>query len=108
SEPAKAAELVGKVGEDSPFFAQADAIQVFAELDRLKRNEDELSPSSKAEFLTAVDALQKEQFEVAMENFLTILTGDNTYQNGIASRAIVSIFTLLGTSHPLTKEYSKR
>jgi Thioredoxin domain-containing protein len=49
----------------------------------------------------------EENYEEALKLFLEIVKKDRNYKNDGARKAMVSIFTLLGESNPLTKEYRK-
>lgn len=61
---------------------------------------------AKSHYLTAVDHLQKEDFEQAIESLLDVLYRDKTYAS--AKEALIGIFGLLGKEHPLTKSYRRR
>lgn len=48
------------------------------------------------------------QFEAALETFLELVGRDRHYRKDGARKAMLTLFDLLGDSHPLTKEYRKQ
>ncbi len=57
-------------------------------------------------FLKAAEYHAKDShYSDAMENLLEIVKRDKTYRNGIAKRALVFLFVLLGFEDPAVKEY---
>jgi putative thioredoxin len=108
-DPQHAAELVSGVQPGSPLFAQADAVRQLSELEAIRNRQNELEKGEgREEVVAASEYLFNKQLEPAIENLLSVVTLNREYHKGIADRALVAIFTVLGNSHPITKEYRER
>lgn len=88
------------------FYAQAEALGnlIQMKLDSQRPPEHELNPA----FFAAVNHTLAEDYQAALQGFLTILTKDRKYRDDGARKALLVIFALLGDAHPLTKQYRKQ
>lgn len=59
-------------------------------------------------FLTAHQAAVAGDYEAALNDFLTVIEKDRRYRNDGARKVMLTLFSLLGDDHPLTKTYRKR
>ena len=71
-----------------------------------------LQPAGDSEFDRAfhhaASLVIEENYDSALEQFLTILTKDRRFRDDGSRKAMLAIFDLLGDDHPLTKDYRKR
>jgi putative thioredoxin len=69
-----------------------------------------LTPDSAAAalYLAGAQAAIAQDYETALEKFLTLVQRDRTYQKDAGRKALLTLFTLLSNDHPLTREYRKR
>ena len=56
---------------------------------------------SEARYLKAMDALIKSDYERAIELLMAIVRDERSYQEGIANKTLLEVFSLLGESNPL-------
>jgi len=59
-------------------------------------------------FHTAAQLILDQQYEPALEKLLEIIRKDRRYRNDGARKAMLSVFSLLGDDHPLTKDFRKQ
>lgn len=103
-----AEDLLNKIKEyDKEYFTQAQALKEFIELKKECENTNLQTELDKM-FAQASCYAVEENYEEALKLFLEIVKKDRNYKNDGARKAMVSIFTLLGESNPLTKEYRKK
>jgi putative thioredoxin len=108
-DPQYAAQLVSDVQNGSPFFATADSIRNLVHLQSISQNPGSLeNGDGKAEIIAASAFIRNKELAPALESLLTVVTRNRNYHNGIADKALVSLFSILGNNHPLTKEYQER
>lgn len=68
---------------------------------QLTRHPDDLD----AQFQRAASLIAMDDFARGMEALLAIARTDRTYRHDIARLALLALFDLLGSSHPLTRQY---
>lgn len=108
-DPERAVALVSDIREDSPFFPYADSVRVMNELYNLHLQPERLPEgTAKNELLKAIDYIGKKGLDAAIEVLMDVVSHDKDYMNGIAFKACIAIFTMLGNEHPVTVEYRKR
>jgi putative thioredoxin len=88
------------------FYAQAEALGHLIQLtlESEKPPEHELDPA----FFAAIEQIVAEDYEMALQGLLAIVSTDRTYRSDGARKTMLLIFTLLGDDHPLTKHYRKQ
>jgi len=103
-----AEDLLNKIKEyDKEYFTQAQALKEFIEFKKECENTNLQTELDKI-FAQASCYAVEENYEEALKLFLEVVKKDRNYKNDGARKAMVSIFTLLGESNPLTKEYRKK
>jgi putative thioredoxin len=132
SEPSHAKALLGSgrllmnEGDNQAALNQLDRIALVAEerkeADRLiarlnlqggtAQDESELRAKLKSEpnnlegrFALAQALAGKEKYEEALAEFLTIIKADRSFRDDGARKAMIQIFEVLGSDHPLTEKY---
>lgn len=58
-------------------------------------------------FVRAAQAALAQDFETAMQLFLEVVSRDRAYRNDAARKSLLTLFGVLGDSHPLTRHYRK-
>ncbi len=102
AEPPRAAELVAPIEAGSPHEELADAIRTLAPLLQL-RSEEELPPDPvRPLFWSGVQALQRGDFDTALEHFIEVIRQHRYYHDDAARRVCIAIFKFLGEEHPIT------
>jgi putative thioredoxin len=108
SEPERAEELVRPIEEDSQFYEMAEAIRTMADLFRKKANPALLPEADvKPRYISAIEKLNRNDFEGALEEFIGVIREDRYYDNDGARKACIAIFKLLGDEHELTQKYRR-
>ncbi len=104
----KSLELVKDIGEGSDYIDMAESIRTFAELFQLNDQPETLPDSSaRDQYLTAIKKLHDEDFEGALEAFLTVIRRDRYYDDDGSRKACIAIFTFLGEDHEITPKYRR-
>ncbi len=104
----EANEILNKVKEyDKEYYSQAAALKEFIQL---KKDCEEKNTDSEIGILYSQAACYavEENFEEALKLFLEVVKKDRSYKDDGARKAMIAIFTLLGESNPLTKEYRRK
>ena len=104
----EADELLNKIKEyDKDYYPKAQALK---ELIQFKRYCEELEGKEELEKLLKDGscALVNEDYKTALDKFLNIVQIDKNYKDQIGRRAMLSVFSLLGESNSLTKEYRRK
>lgn len=92
---------------EKEYFAHAKTLRALILFKRTANQTDGDSELDQA-FRQASDAVLQENYETALQGFLSILTRDRRYKNDGARKAMLAVFDLLGDESPLTREYRKR
>ncbi|GBD07693.1 Thioredoxin C-1 [bacterium HR21] len=102
AEPDRARELVAPIEPGSPHEEVAEAIRTLAPLLQL-RSEEELPPDPvRPLFWSGVQALQRGEFDTALEHFIEVIRHHRYYNEDAARRICIAIFKFLGEEHPIT------
>lgn len=108
TEPDKAEELVQPIEQDSEFFEIAEAVRTFADLFRKQKNPGTLPDAAvKSLYLSAIEKLQNNDFEGALQDFISVIREDRYYDDDGSRKACIAIFKVLGEEHELTQKYRR-
>lgn len=90
--------------------AYAAAVKSVRALIQFKRDSVEVADGSDLDraFQAAARQALAEDYEVALQGFLDILSRDRGYRKDGARKAMLAIFSLLGDEDPLTRSYRKK
>ncbi len=103
-----AENLLDSVKEyEKEYFTDAQALKQLIALKR-ECNNPEIDSELDKIFVRAACLTVEGDYERALETFLDIVREDRSYKNDGARKAMIAIFDLLGSDHPLTKEYRKQ
>ncbi len=107
----RATSLLTKAEKSSQFLNEILDIKVLISgLEKLKElNEVEDSQGSLEEALKdGLSYLAEKNFDKALEELISVVMKDKSYQNELPQKLCVSIFHYLGEDHSTTKKYRKR
>ena len=103
----EAAALVRGIEADSEHFALADAIRTVTDLESRLTNPGSLADDAvKKEYLSAIEAMARNNFEEAINGFIRVIRREKTYDDEGARRGCVALFRILGDESDITR--SKR
>ncbi len=69
--------------------------------EKLKTDENDLD----ARYNLACCLAAEENYQQALEEFLTIVKKNKKYKEGLATKAMVKVFSIIGQRHPMSDEY---
>ena len=108
-DPSRAQVLADEADVADPDLRQTrESVRTISYL--LERGED---PSSLPEngvkdtYLTAIEALDEQDLDTALEKFIDVVRTNRDYDDDGARKACIALFTLLGEQHPLTQEHRR-
>jgi putative thioredoxin len=108
SAPERAQELVEGIEEDSRHFQMADAIRTFASLTRKLEHPEQLADGpAKAQYIEALHALGRGEYEVSLQRFIEVIRQDRYFDDDGARRACIAIFKVLGEESDITRSYRR-
>jgi len=93
--------------QDRQYMARAEGLRGLMEFQQVLST---LSPDEPLDqqFAAACRAALRADYAGALENFLGLVQHHRTYRNDGARQAMLTLFKLLGDSHPLTKRYRQQ
>ncbi len=99
-------KMLSTIGvEQKEYYAKAQGMKSLIEFKKMAsidgENELEQQFSQGAKYTLC------EEYEEALKLFLNIVESNREYKNDGARKAMISIFKLLGNTHPLTKKYQQ-
>lgn len=108
--PDKAASLLSEVEVVEPALAQAaDGVRVLARLLSLNGTVDRLPEGpARDDYARGIAALQKREFDEALEAFISVIIKDRYYDDDGARKACLAIFHLLGEDSETTRAHRRR
>lgn len=99
-----AQRMLNTIGPDQrEYFPQAQAVRASIEFKQVVDNPGEGELDQR--FAQAARHIVAQNYEQGLQIFLSIVATNRQYRNDGAKKAMVSVFNLLGSEHPLTKEY---
>lgn len=103
----KATELVEEIGPQSPWY---DIVTDIREIIRLKHTDTQSLEDLpvKKEYTTAIEALNNNDLDKALEHFIEVVMLNKGYDEEGARKACVAIFHLKGEAHPISRKWRKR
>ena len=107
--PASVDDWLAPFREGHPHHATAEGYKALATL--LQRGADAQAwPEGKAreQVLQAADALQRRDMEEALPLLINSILSQKSYDNQLARKACIGLFTHLGAEHPITRQYRRR
>lgn len=102
----EAERVLAPIYEGMDYFPQAEALRnlIYFKLESGKPHTHELDPP----FFQAVEQTLASDYEAALQGFLQVLTKDRKYRDDGARKAMLMVFELVGSEHPLSAEYRKK
>lgn len=102
----KACAAIERIGPDSDFFGEAEAIRTFARLFGLIANPERLPDhAAKDDYLAAARHLSQGNYDPALAGFIKVVRTARNFDEDGARKACVAIFKHLGDDHELTRKY---
>jgi putative thioredoxin len=103
-----AEKLLSSIQEyEREYFSKAQAMRGLIQFQRDVETQNIISELDELYLKGARLALDS-QFEASLQTFLELVGRDRQYRKDGARKAMITLFDLLGDSHPLTKEYRKK
>jgi putative thioredoxin len=107
--PDRARRLLSTIQPSDDEAAFADYIRALAHQRELLDAPAQLPEHKlKATYLDAIQAATEHRFAAAIDQYITVIMQDRSYDDDNARRAVLAIFTLLGNDHPLVQQYRRR
>jgi putative thioredoxin len=101
-------ELVSVFQEsDKLFYDKAQTLRTLAQFQR-EVDAQIVDTELDRQFLDAAQQVLDGNYESALQKFLEIVGRDRKFRNDGARKAMLTVFTLLGNEHPLTRDYRKK
>ncbi|HHJ40433.1 MAG: thioredoxin [Methylothermaceae bacteria B42] len=105
-DPERVLSLLEPIKSGSEGAEMAEVVRVLARLLRLQQDSGALPASPVKElYLKAIEALSRQDFENALENFLQVVQKERSFDDDGARKAAIALFNWLGSDHPLTRKY---
>lgn len=105
--PTEATRLLNTIPPDDPDYG-AIAAQLRGQIFLQDISQTEPASELDQKYRRAAQLALAENYEEALLIFLEIVAGDRRYQDDGARKAMVTIFNLLGSTHPLTQKFQKQ
>ncbi|MBK4989306.1 thioredoxin [Pseudomonas sp. S60] len=87
------------------FLRQAESLPEVADLkSRLAQNAED----DEAAYQLSIQQLARQQYEAALEGLLKLFQRNRAYENGLPQKALLQVFELLGSDHPLVGVYRRK
>lgn len=100
--------LLSKISDyDKAFITQAKSLKALLQFKQIAKETGEAHELD-CKFQQAARLVLEEDYSLALQQFLDILTRNRKYREDGARKAMLAVFDLLGNNHPLTQDYRKR
>jgi putative thioredoxin len=108
-DPSRAQVLADEAEVSDPTLRQMrESVRTIARLLELREDPAALPEDDvKDTYLAAMEALDDQDIETALENFINVVRTHRDYDDDGARKACIALFTLLGEKHPLTQEHRR-
>jgi putative thioredoxin len=107
--PETAAALFSISGKDPHFMDHSGYLKKLALLIKSKDQHDLFADHPvKPLFLEAIQALSRQDFDLALQRFIEVIMKNKSYENESAREACIALFYYLGTDHELTRKFRRR
>jgi len=98
--PERSVELVENIRMGSPFYQKAEHIREIASFMLMETNDEEIKKIKQF--------LKTSNLSEAIPAIINLLQQNNKIADGKLAKTATGIFNLIGTHHPLSKEYRKK
>ena len=99
-------KMLSTIGVDQKeYYPKAQSMKRLIEFKKMARIEGQNELEN--QFFQGAKNTLREEYEEALKLFLNIVETNREYKNDGARKAMISIFKILGNSHPLTKRYQQ-
>jgi len=108
-DPSRAQVLADEADVADPNLRQTrESVRTITRLLELGEDPSTLPENGvKETYVTAIEALDDQDFGTAIENFIEVVRTNRNYDDDGARKACIALFTLLGEQHPLTQEHRR-
>lgn len=106
SSPERAAELIGFIEGESESVDLADSARIISAL-LMKNTQNFEEDAVKKTYRKALDALRDENFDAALEAFISVIRENRYYDDDGARKACIAIFRYLGEGDPVTVKHRR-
>lgn len=107
-DPKEAVRLAQTVDLSSEYYELAESVKSICDLLGKDTNPDLLPASqTKKSYLSAIEEIKKQNFDLALEKFIDIIRSDRQYDDDGSRKACIAIFKYLGEEHKITLKHRK-
>ena len=104
----RAIDILASIDEMSEYHDAALRLRTIVEFCNKTTTPEALPESSvKQMYLTAIEALRKNDFDSALEKFISVIREERYYDDDGARKACLAIFSLLGEEHEITMRHRR-
>ncbi|MCC5933919.1 MAG: tetratricopeptide repeat protein [Balneolales bacterium] len=105
-----AEKLLAAVADSGKFEIERESLQTLKALQDIATGKTGISGSGKAaeQYKAGAAALFAHDYDQALENFISVLMTDRSFEDDGARKACVAVFKLLTDAHPSAKKYRRR
>ncbi|MCH8486283.1 MAG: tetratricopeptide repeat protein [Candidatus Cyclonatronum sp.] len=105
-----AEKLLAAVADSGKFEIERESLQTLKALQDIATGKTGISGSGKAaeQYKVGAAALFAHDYDQALENFISVLMTDRSFEDDGARKACVAVFKLLTDAHPSAKKYRRR
>lgn len=105
TEREKALEFVSSFHLGEPLYPMAEAIKLLLELSERQSTDGSLPDQH---LMKAAAALKTSDWSTALESVVQAVMINKSFEDGIARKAGLAMFTYLGEDHPISKQYRRK
>lgn len=105
-----AEKLLAAVADSGKFEIERESLQTLKTLQDIATGKTGLTGSGKTadQYKAGAAALFAHDYDQALENFISVLMTDRSFEDDGARKACVAVFKLLTDAHPSAKKYRRR
>ncbi|MBZ0198296.1 MAG: thioredoxin [Ignavibacteriaceae bacterium] len=106
--PAKSLQLIDGYENEISNTDEAESVYTIAVMFKKLVKSDQLPDADvKDIYISAIDDLQKMNFDGALEKFINVIREDRQYDGDGARKVCIAIFKYLGEEHPITQKHRR-